>query len=132
MGSLFNPHMLPRCFDTPRLTRLQDVITRYETHVIKHSEYVAAHEAERELAQNALQREHNALGSVNHLQKILNRDPFVLVLVDGDGMIFNTQSLRDGEAGGKQAAAVLHDAVREWATAGVVDCPPDVKVRTSP
>lgn len=57
-----------------------------------------------------------------------NRDPFVLVLIDGDGMIFNTSFLRDGEAGGRQAAAVLHDVVQKWSAANVIETPPDVKV----
>jgi len=48
-----------------------------------------------------------------------NRDPFILVLVDGDGMIFNSDFLRKGEAGGKQAATVLHDAAQQWAVSNV-------------
>ncbi|KAF2724851.1 hypothetical protein K431DRAFT_216930 [Polychaeton citri CBS 116435] len=44
------------------------------------------------------------------------RDPFVLVLIDGDGMVFDNVYLREGEAGGKKAAADLHDAVAQWAT----------------
>jgi len=90
--------------------------------------YVAEHEAERDSARNALQREQSALANVTHLQYLLNRDPFILVLIDGDGMIFNTSFLREAEAGGKKAAAVFHDAVQQWAAASVIDCPTDVQI----
>ena len=62
------------------------------------------------------------------LQRILNRDPFILVLIDGDGLIFNGTFLKQAEPGGKQAAAVLHAAVARWAAENVMECPPDVKV----
>ena len=57
-----------------------------------------------------------------------NRDPYILVLIDGDGMIFDKKFLKQGEAGGVQAATVLHKAVAEWAAANVIECPSDVKV----
>ncbi|KAK5711479.1 hypothetical protein LTR17_018415 [Elasticomyces elasticus] len=106
---------------------LEDVLTRYETLVLKHSESTD-HESDRERLHQALQREQQQVKSLRILQNILNRDPFVLVLVDGDGMIFNTAFLRAGETGGTKAAAVLHDAIRDWVATSVHDCPPDVKV----
>ena len=57
-----------------------------------------------------------------------NRDPHILVLIDGDRMIFNTNLLREGEAGGKQAATVLQNAVQQWATDKVIEYPKDTKV----
>ncbi|KAK0264199.1 hypothetical protein LTR91_010182 [Friedmanniomyces endolithicus] len=107
---------------------LEDVLTRYENLVLKHSVYTSEVEAERALTHTALQREQQALANVSQLQHILNRDPFVLVLLDGDGMIFNDRYLRAGEAGGVKAAAVLHDAVQNWAAANVDGCPAEVKV----
>ncbi|KAK1064030.1 hypothetical protein LTR33_012160 [Friedmanniomyces endolithicus] len=107
---------------------LEDVLTRYENLVLKHSVYNSEVEAERALAHTALQREQQALANVSQLQHILNRDPFVLVLLDGDGMIFNNRYLRAGEAGGVKAAAVLHHAVQNWAAANVDGCPAEVKV----
>jgi hypothetical protein len=43
-------------------------------------------------------------------------------------MIFDNQFLRDGEAGGRQAARLLHHTVQKWAAENVVDCKPDIKV----
>jgi len=41
----------------------------------------------------------------------LERNPFVMVLIDGDGMIFENEFLRKGIAGGKQAAATLYSSI---------------------
>lgn len=40
------------------------------------------------------------------------RNPFALVLVDGDGYIFDEDLVRAGEEGGSRAAVRLHDAVK--------------------
>lgn len=40
------------------------------------------------------------------------RNPFVLVLVDGDGYVFDDNLIRAGGDGGKQAAKLLNDIVR--------------------
>lgn len=42
------------------------------------------------------------------------RDPFVLVLIDGDGMIFEDQFIKKGESGGQEAAAILATATRDY------------------
>ena len=107
-----------------RTVLLEDVITRYENLVNTHADYVAHHRNELEQSM-ALQQAQN---NVRHLQNLLNRDPYLLVLIDGDGMIFN--NIKDGEAGGKLAAVTLHNAILDWATTddNVLECPPDVKV----
>ena len=50
---------------------------------------------------------------------IQEKDPFVLVLIDGDGMIFDDNLLRKGEQGGHEAAGYLWNAVREYITTKV-------------
>ncbi|PBP27480.1 CCCH zinc finger DNA binding protein [Diplocarpon rosae] len=42
-----------------------------------------------------------------------NRNPYIMVLIDGDGMIFNENLVRLGIEGGKQAATVLRNTVLE-------------------
>lgn len=39
------------------------------------------------------------------------RDAFILVLIDGDGMIFDDRLVQNGEAGGREAAGLLWNAV---------------------
>lgn len=50
------------------------------------------------------------------------------MLIDGDGMIFHENFLKQGEIGGKQAATLLHTAVYDWALAKIPECPEDVKI----
>ena len=56
------------------------------------------------------------------------RDPYVLVLIDGDGMIFEDILLSHGEAGGKEAAARLWSALHQKVK--LLELPSDVKIVT--
>ncbi|KAF2999696.1 hypothetical protein E8E13_002711 [Curvularia kusanoi] len=56
-------------------------------------------------------------------QRALADNPFVMVLIDGDGMVFREEYLRDGEKGGRRAASQLDAAVREWIENEVKDVP---------
>jgi len=62
------------------------------------------------------------------LQALLNRDPFVLVLIDGADLVFRNNLLRDGDVGGRRAAAALHHAINEYVFSTVDDLPPETKV----
>lgn len=42
------------------------------------------------------------------------RNPFVVVLIDGDGMIFRSEFIREGEQGGRRAAARLQVAIASY------------------
>ena len=50
----------------------------------------------------------------NQCITMVKQAPFILVLVDGDGMIFQNHLLRLGEHGGKQAADMLKKSVSSW------------------
>ena len=50
---------------------LQDIITRYESLVKTHAQYVAAHQHEREAAQSALTRVEGMQSSIDYLQRLL-------------------------------------------------------------
>ncbi|KAK1459244.1 hypothetical protein CMEL01_02243 [Colletotrichum melonis] len=43
-----------------------------------------------------------------------NRNPYVLILIDGDGLLFQESFIRQGIEGGKQAAYALRTAVAEY------------------
>lgn len=45
---------------------------------------------------------------------IQDRNAFVVVLLDGDGMIFNEDLLQQGEKGGKEAASALWSAANDF------------------
>ncbi|KAL9137811.1 MAG: hypothetical protein Q9175_000983 [Cornicularia normoerica] len=42
---------------------------------------------------------------------LMDRDAFIMVLIDGDGMIFDDRLVQNGEAGGREAAGLLWNAV---------------------
>ncbi|KAI3320608.1 C-x8-C-x5-C-x3-H type zinc finger protein-like protein [Xylariaceae sp. AK1471] len=43
--------------------------------------------------------------------KLKNRNPYVLVLIDGDGLIFRQHLIKQGTEGGRRAAIELHKAI---------------------
>ena len=45
---------------------------------------------------------------------IQDRNAFIVVLLDGDGMIFNEELLQQGEKGGKEAASALWSAANDF------------------
>jgi hypothetical protein len=57
-----------------------------------------------------------------------NRDPFILVLIDGNGMIFQHNFLKQGELGGKTAANTVNNAIFEWARNNITEVPEETKV----
>jgi hypothetical protein len=58
------------------------------------------------------EEERDAREKYKQMAKGQERNPFVLVLVDGDGYIFNDDLVRQGADGGSSAARMLIDAVK--------------------
>ena len=66
-----------------------------------------------------------------HLPKSCQeRDAFILVLIDGDGMIFEDHLIKQGEVGGREAAGILWAAIRDLAHKTFPDLSSDVKIMT--
>ncbi|KXL41833.1 hypothetical protein M433DRAFT_146227 [Acidomyces richmondensis BFW] len=128
VASLWQQYEHLKAQDIFKNALLEDIIIRYENLVLKHNEFAKEHKVAREQTENWIQRERALTNNVLNLQNLMNRDPFVLVLIDGDCLIFNSSFLRDGEDGGKNAAILLHDIVQRWAVENVIDCTTDVKI----
>lgn len=62
------------------------------------------------------------------LKRKIDREPFVLVLIDGDGMIFHEHFLQQGEDGGKKAAAVLLQSTDVYAREQIPTLPNETKI----
>lgn len=56
------------------------------------------------------------------------RDPYVLVLIDGDGMIFDDKLIEEGELGGREAAGLLWNAITDHVHHNVHDLGSDYKI----
>ncbi|KAE8446277.1 hypothetical protein EG329_012363 [Mollisiaceae sp. DMI_Dod_QoI] len=64
--------------------------------------------------QTKLNESQQRLGQASvDVDSMRNRNPYVMVLIDGDGMIFNEALVRLGVEGGKQAATQLRNTVLE-------------------
>ena len=61
---------------------------------------------------------------------IQERDAFILILIDGDGMIFNDEYTKNGESGGKEAATLLWGFVRDYITQKMPNLSSDYKLVT--
>lgn len=57
-----------------------------------------------------------------------NSYPFILVLIDGNGMIFHQNLLNKGRDGGQLAANAINNAVFEWARTNIPETPDEVQV----
>ncbi|KAF1941492.1 hypothetical protein EJ02DRAFT_347714 [Clathrospora elynae] len=51
---------------------------------------------------------------IKNMQRAMADNPFVMVLIDGDGMIFLDELIRDGEQGGRRAASQLHASIQQY------------------
>lgn len=58
------------------------------------------------------EEERDARERYKQLARGQERNPFVLVLVDGDAYVFDDHLIRGGPEGGKQAAKVLNDSIQ--------------------
>ncbi|KXT08701.1 hypothetical protein AC579_7581 [Pseudocercospora musae] len=75
------------------------------------------------------EEERDSREKYKQLAKGQERNPFVLVLVDGDGMIFDDDLVSSGADGGTRAAQLLHDVVRtSLRTRGLEHCKVMVRV----
>ena len=59
-----------------------------------------------------------------------DRDAFILVLLDGDGMIFDDNFISRGENGGREAAQLLWSSVTDFVQKTQLKLPSDYKVVT--
>ena len=83
------------------ITGLQNLLQNYEQVLEQYHQLKSDFEEERETREKYKKRARNQ-----------ERNPFVLVLIDGDGYIFQEQLIRAGSDGGVTAAQRLNDAIK--------------------
>ncbi|KAH6688416.1 hypothetical protein F5X68DRAFT_168273 [Plectosphaerella plurivora] len=81
---------------------LSDILDKYSTLIQEYRRLKSDYEEERDAREKYKQ-----------VAKSQERNPFVLVLVDGDGYVFNEDLIGRGPDAGSTAAQVLNDAVRQ-------------------
>ncbi|KAF2651412.1 hypothetical protein K491DRAFT_90377 [Lophiostoma macrostomum CBS 122681] len=96
--------------ETKRL--VQELYTRYEYLSEEYTRVCDQRKSELEAAQ----REKNALVErMGTMSFSLEAEPFVICLIDADGMVFEDEFVKEGEAGGRKAASVLHTEILNYA-----------------
>lgn len=89
-----------RLADTQHQQTLSQVLERYAALMENYKRFRSDYEKERESRERYKQ-----------LARGQERNPFVLILVDGDGYVFDDDLISNGAEGGRKAAHLLNDAV---------------------
>ncbi|KAL4801159.1 hypothetical protein BDV19DRAFT_8865 [Aspergillus venezuelensis] len=74
------------------------------------------HERERRFNRDIQLHEMELMEQISRTKAIMNREPFIVVLLDGNGIIFKDDLLQLGEEGGRKAATELSFAVEDYVT----------------
>ncbi|KAL8686592.1 MAG: hypothetical protein Q9218_006995 [Villophora microphyllina] len=88
------------------------------------------HQREIQFNRDGQIRERDLKDEMRRLKASMGRDPFVLVLIDGDGMIFEDNYIRKGEVGGKEAAASLWNNINDYIHEKLPHIPADCRIVT--
>nr|POE85070.1 hypothetical protein CFP56_68639 [Quercus suber] len=118
-----------KAYDDAKNALLEEVIQAYHHIASTQSDAMEQREEEQRRFQLALLERKDLLETgVRVLQDIMNQDPFILCLLDGNAFLFDHALLRAGRQGGERAATLLSDALLEWSQAHVSDFPVETKV----
>ncbi|KAL8805210.1 MAG: hypothetical protein Q9182_002085 [Xanthomendoza sp. 2 TL-2023] len=88
------------------------------------------HQRETQFNREGQLRERKLQDELRKIKSFMSRDPFVLVLIDGDGMIFEDNLIHKGEIGGKEAAADLWNGIKDHVHDRLPDITSDCKIVT--
>ncbi|KAF9892531.1 hypothetical protein FE257_001640 [Aspergillus nanangensis] len=72
------------------------------------------HERETRFNRDIQLHEIELMGQISRIKAIMDREPYIAVLLDGGGIIFKDEFLQHGEHGGHTAAVRLHAALQEY------------------
>ncbi|OJJ37532.1 hypothetical protein ASPWEDRAFT_39231 [Aspergillus wentii DTO 134E9] len=72
------------------------------------------HERETRFNRDIQIHEMELMDQISRIKTIMDREPFVIVLLDGDGLIFMDDFLQQGEQGGQNAATQLSTALEDY------------------
>ncbi|KAM3423433.1 hypothetical protein BST61_g865 [Cercospora zeina] len=114
LSELWSRYEFSRSQYTVQNKLLEEVLHRYSNLVLEHDELqrTMTSGSTDAPAQQSLQGSLQVMTAERNLLKdLLLANPFIMVLVDGNGMIFNNELLRLGENGGRKAARQLKESV---------------------
>ncbi|GFF33219.1 hypothetical protein IFM46972_03817 [Aspergillus udagawae] len=74
------------------------------------------HEREKHFNREIQIHEMELMNEITRMNELMHREPFMIVLLDGHGLIFKEEFLEQGEQGGKYAAKELSTALQDYIT----------------
>ncbi|EEH35608.2 C-x8-C-x5-C-x3-H type zinc finger protein [Paracoccidioides lutzii Pb01] len=81
------------------------------------------HERESRFNREVQMHEMELMKQITAMEALMEQEPFLLILLDGDGMIFQDSFLQQGEQGGKDAANQFWASIREYASRNLPNIP---------
>ncbi|GIJ89274.1 hypothetical protein Asppvi_008205 [Aspergillus pseudoviridinutans] len=74
------------------------------------------HEREKHFNREIQIHEMELMNEITRMNALMHREPYMIVLLDGHGLIFKEEFLKQGEQGGKNAAKELSTALQDYIT----------------
>ena len=109
---------------------IQDILTRYDSVLRQCQDLINQQDARRDSVSDLTTARELLVCQQNvaHMQRLLDREPFITVLVDGNSLIFKDALLRDGEKGGRRAAIELQDEIAQWIPGSIISPPAEFRM----
>ncbi|KAJ5298520.1 uncharacterized protein N7443_006640 [Penicillium atrosanguineum] len=89
------------------LQRVTDLETSFQQEKLDH-------QRETRFNRDIQLHEMELMQQISQIKNIMDREPFVVVLLDGEGIIFKDEYLQQGEEGGRSAAKALETCMRSY------------------
>ncbi|EON70086.1 hypothetical protein W97_09352 [Coniosporium apollinis CBS 100218] len=130
IASLWTRHEALKTVEADKNSLIEEILFRYEFLSDQLKKECEDHDREREYNRQSQRSIKELEDRIRRMKAFMERDPFILVLIDGDGMIFQDDLLQEGESGGRKAAHSLHAEVSEYIQTIESGLPSDVKIVT--
>ncbi|PGH01793.1 hypothetical protein AJ80_08959 [Polytolypa hystricis UAMH7299] len=102
---------------------IEDLLQRVNELETAYQQMRLDHERETRFNREVQMHEMELMEQLSRIKTLMDQEPYLLVLIDGDGMIFQESFLRQGEQGGRDAANLLWNAIRDYAARNLPNLP---------
>ncbi|PLB51129.1 hypothetical protein P170DRAFT_382370 [Aspergillus steynii IBT 23096] len=100
--------------DQKKNTLIEDLLQRVTELEEAYQQEKLDHERETRFNRDIQIHEMELMDQVSRMRNIMEREPFIVVLLDGDGIIFQDGFLQQGGQGGRNAATKLQEALQNY------------------
>ncbi|OAG42448.1 hypothetical protein AYO21_03324 [Fonsecaea monophora] len=104
-----------RSFEEERNQMIEELLYQLDSTQIQLDRLQLETSREAQYNREGHQRETTLREQLMQVKAIMDRNPFIMVLLDGDSMVFRKELLSQGEKGGKEAANMIFEATTAFA-----------------